>query len=254
MTTIAATVSTLASSPRFSSLISANQSISQPKFSTASNSPTIISSLSSPAIIKPSLISENSICHSSYSTYAHSSSILSSLSSSPETSIMKPSVVTTRSYGRFPPMQGAVAEIKLAVCKNPDSNSNRPSFKVHNLRSSYVNDKGNVVNLIREISKKDPKLYDFLMKTAKEMIKLDMDLHCITDDELQQLWWPELGDPQDFWATSLLKHSRFSLDEAITDYVSKTFELASPMINGTNDQPGLGEFLEMRGFTTGKYH
>lgn len=86
------------------------------------------------------------------------------------------------------------------------------------------------------------------------MIKLDMDLHCITDDELQQLWWPELGDPQDFWATSLLKHSWFSLDEAITDYVSKTFELASPMINGTDDQPGLGEFLEMRGFTTGKYH
>ena len=108
MTTIAATVSTLASSPRFSSLISANQSISQPKFSTASNSPTIISSLSSPAIIKPSLISENSIRHSSYSTYAHSSSNLSSLSSSPETSIMKPSVVTTRSYGRFPPMQGAI--------------------------------------------------------------------------------------------------------------------------------------------------
>ena len=108
MTTIAATVSTLASSPRFSSLISANQSIFQPKFSTASNSPTIISSLSSPAIIKPSLISENSIRHSSYNTYAHSSSNLSSLSSSPETSIMKPSVVTTRSYGRFPPMQGAI--------------------------------------------------------------------------------------------------------------------------------------------------
>lgn len=58
----------------------------------------------------------------------------------------------------------------------------------------------------------------------------------------------------DFWATALLKHSRFSLDEAIDNYASKTYDLAYPIINGTEHQPGLGEFLETKKFYTGKYH
>ncbi|KAK1355537.1 hypothetical protein POM88_048793 [Heracleum sosnowskyi] len=99
---------------------------------------------------------------------------MSSLSCSPETSIVKPlrpSVVTTRSYGRFPPMRGVIP-VKPSDAMNtrtlnakyapteefPDNfvtPESTPAFKVHNLRSSYVDDKGNIVNLIREISKKD---------------------------------------------------------------------------------------------------
>lgn len=69
------------------------------------------------------------------------------------------------------------------------------------------------------------------------MIALDLDVHNITHDQLKQLWWPESGDVDNFWATGLLKHSRFSLYDAITDYASKTYQLANPMINGTPDQP-----------------
>ncbi|KAK1355536.1 hypothetical protein POM88_048792 [Heracleum sosnowskyi] len=66
MTTIGATVSTLASPvkypalSRFSSLISFNQSISQPKFNTESNSSAIISSLSPPEK-SPAISSNQSI-------------------------------------------------------------------------------------------------------------------------------------------------------------------------------------------------
>lgn len=70
-----------------------------------------------------------------------------------------------------------MAEFKLALCKNPDSTSKRPAFKVHNLRSSYEDNEGNIVNLIRNIPKEDSKFYDFLMKTAKDVFLSDFKPH-----------------------------------------------------------------------------
>ncbi|KAL6568726.1 hypothetical protein OROHE_004410 [Orobanche hederae] len=231
------------------------------------------------SLAKPSSCSQI-VMHSTRSWLSSPAAILKSLSSI-NIAIRK------QSYSRFPPMVGpiprrpkdamdtgalwyaseqtvnsfatpnnVVVELKLTTCKNMDPTSRRPAFKVHNIRSSYESDSGRIVNLNRQIRirESDDEFFEFLVEITKERIEIDMERHGISEAELQQLWWPEIGDMKDFWATSMLKHSWFFLDENITDYASKTFKLADPIINGTNNKPGLGEFLEMRNLCTGKYH
>lgn len=89
------------------------------------------------------------------------------------------------------------------------------------------------------------------------MIAEDLKEHNIAKADLADLWWDERRKPEAtdaMWQHGLLKHFRFSHDDYISDYASKTYELARPILRGSDGQPGLGEFLLSEGFRVGEYH
>ncbi|KAL6512305.1 hypothetical protein OROHE_019947 [Orobanche hederae] len=74
------------------------------------------------------------------------------------------------------------------------------------------------------------------------------------ESELEELWYEETGNTNFMWGHESLKHSNFSLDEGIPNYGYTLYSIAEPILQGTNGQPGLGDFLAKEGFKAGRYY
>ncbi|KAL6528847.1 hypothetical protein OROMI_029023 [Orobanche minor] len=87
-----------------------------------------------------------------------------------------------------------------------------------------------------------------------ETITSDEELWKDFESQLEELWYEETGNTNFMWGHGSLKHSNFSLDEGIPNYGYTLYSIALPILQGTNGQPGLGDFLAKEGFKAGRYY
>ncbi|KAL6521348.1 hypothetical protein OROGR_017917 [Orobanche gracilis] len=89
------------------------------------------------------------------------------------------------------------------------------------------------------------------------LITEDLRAHNIDKAKLAELWYDERKNTkatEDMWGRGLLKHFQFSNGDYIHDYTSKTYDLAHPILKGTEGGLVLREFLAEEGFVIGEYH
>ncbi|KAL6548244.1 hypothetical protein OROGR_008665 [Orobanche gracilis] len=134
-------------------------------------------------------------------------------------------------------------------------------FKVHNLRAVYEKD-GNIIHINRtpppepsdSTDHTEFEEYEMLRDAETGRIKADLFKRELEESELEELWYEETGNTNFMWGHGSLKHSNFSLDEGIPNYGYTLYSIAQSILQGTNGQPGLGDFLANEGFKAGRYY